>query len=267
MYFIYMYVCCLQLSEMQEASNARHQKELAQVREATAREMKHYYLQCLHQLVNGHTNTNSLHSGYYRQQQPGCQPHVPVHPPSSMVENLRPKSQEAYHSEGDVRGSTAAMSTQVLRTQDSNSHTQVPAERRTKKGAVSGQRRKSTTSSPGRKSTSASSTSPSKTQLSAPSHHHHKTNASSSRKAAVGRLCKNLDASSSGRHQSVHMKGGIHCSASGHSGATSSTVKKDLFGRSSTGKRGTLSNGLVHSSDGVRESKSVTGGKFKTSKR
>ena len=38
----------LQLREMQEASNARHQRELAQVREATAREMKHYYLQCLH---------------------------------------------------------------------------------------------------------------------------------------------------------------------------------------------------------------------------
>ena len=253
----------LQLGEMQEASNARHQKELAQVREATAREMKHYYLQCLHQLVNGHTNTNGLHSGY----QPADQPHIPVHPPSSMVENLRPNSQEAYHSEGDVRGTMAAMSTQVWRTRDSNSHAQVPAERRTKKGTVSGKRQKSTTSSPGRKLTSGSSSSPSKAQLSAPSHHHYKTNASSSRKAVVGRLCKNADASSSGRHQSVHVKGGIHRSTSGSGGAASSAVKKDLLGRSSTGKRGSSSNGLVHSSDGVRESKSVTGGKLKTSKR
>ena len=71
-YFVILYIiydCMLyylQLREMQEASSARHQRELAQVREATAREMKHYYLQCLHQLVNGHTtNTNGLHSSDY----------------------------------------------------------------------------------------------------------------------------------------------------------------------------------------------------------
>ena len=273
----------LQLREMQEASNARHQRELAQVREATAREMKHYYLQCLHQLVNSHTtNTNGLHSSdyYFKQQQTGYQPYIPVHPSSSVVENLRPKSQEAYHSGevGDIRGSTAAMSTQVLKVQQSNSHVQVPAERQTKRRAVSGERRKSTASSPSRKSTSASSSSisPSRTHLSGTSHHHYKTT-SSSRKAGVGRLCKNLDAASSAsvRHQGVHhTKGGIHHSAvadSGRSGAASSAaVRKDLIGRSSStgaGKRtGPLSSGLVHS-DGVRELKSVTSGKLKTSKR
>ena len=272
-------LCCilyyLQLREMQEASNAHHQRELAQVREATAREMKHYYLQCLHQLVNGHTTkTNGLHSysdHYYKHQQP----HIPVHP---LVENMRPKSQEAYRSEevGNIRGTTAAMSTQVLKSQDSNSHAQVPAEKRTKKRAVSGERQKSTASSPSRKSTSASSSiSPSRTHLSGTSHHHYKT--SSSRKAGVGRLCKNLDAASSasGRHQGVdlHTKGGIHRSAaadSGRSGAASSAaIRKDLIGRSSTeaGKQtGPLSSGLVHS-DGARELKSVTSGKLKTSKR
>lgn len=271
-------LCCilyyLQLREMQEASNAHHQRELAQVREATAREMKHYYLQCLHQLVNGHTTkTNGLHSysdHYYKHQQP----HIPVHP---LVENMRPKSQEAYRSEevGNIRGTTAAMSTQVLKSQDSNSHAQVPAEKRTKKRAVSGERQKSTASSPSRKSTSASSSiSPSRTHLSGTSHHHYKT--SSSRKAGVGRLCKNLDAASSasGRHQGVdlHMKGGIHRSAaadSGRSGAASSAIRKDLVGRSSTGtskRTGPLSSGLVHS-DGAQELKSVTSGKLKTSKR
>ena len=272
----------LQLREMQEASNARHQRELAQVREATAREMKHYYLQCLHQLVNSHTtNTNGLHSSdyYFKQQQTGYQPYIPVHPSSSVVENLRPKSQEAYHSGevGDIRGSTAAMSThfQVLKVQQSNSHVQVPAERQTKRRAVSGERRKSTASSPSRKSTSASSSSisPSRTHLSGTSHHHYKTT-SSSRKAGVGRLCKNLDATSSAsvRHQGVHhTKGGIHRSAAADSGHTSSAaVRKDLIGRSSStgaGKRtGPLSSGLVHS-DGVRELKSVTSGKLKTSKR
>lgn len=253
---------------MQKASNARHQKELAQVREATAREMRHYYLQCLHQLVNGNSNTNSLHNDYYRQQ-PAYQPCTVVPPPISMAENLRPKSQEAYHSEGDICSTTAAMSTHVLRTHDSNSHVQIPAERRTKKAAVSGEKRKSTTtSSPSRKSTSASSISPSRMQMGG-THHHHKTTASSNRKAVVGRLCKNIDVISGGRHQSAHVKGGIQRSASGHSNATGSAVKKDLSGRSSTGaKRGTLSNGLVHSDGGgVRESKSVTGAKLKPSKR
>jgi hypothetical protein len=110
--------------------------------------------------------------------------------------------------------------------------------------------------------------------LSGTAHHHYKkTSASSSRKPGVGRLCKNLDATSSGRHQSsVHTKGEIHHSAasSGRSGAASSpAVRKDLIGRSSTitGKRtGPLSNGLVHS-DGARELKLGTGGKLKTSKR
>lgn len=245
---------------MQKASNARHQKELAQVREATAREMRHYYLQCLHQLVNGNTSSdiNGHHSGYHRQ------PHATVHVPplTSVVEYRRPKSQEAYHSEGDTRGTTGALSTHVLRTQDSHSHAHIAAERRTKKGAISGEKQKSMSSSPSRKSTSASSTSPSRTHLSGTVHHHHKTNASSSRKAVVGRLCKNTDATGGRRHQGVHVKGGIHRSAGGQIGAAGSTAKKDLFGHSSTGKRGTLSNGLVQS-----ESKSVTGGKLKTSNR
>ena len=293
------YVCVffyLQLSEMQEASNARHQRELAQVREATAREMKHYYLQCLHQLVNGNPNntintaTNGLlqSSDVYHRPVPG---YIPAHPPGSMVENLRPKSQEAYHSEfegGDIHGTTctAAMSTQVLRTQDSNSHAQVPAERRTRKekGVVSGERRRKLTASqsPNRKSTSASSSvSPSRTRLvgggTAPHHHHYRTNVthSSSRKAVGGRLCKNHDATSSGRHQnSVHVKGEIHRSAAasgGHRGTTSSAIRgKDLHGRSSTGRQAgpllSKLNGLPHS-DGVRELKSVTGGKLKNSRR
>ena len=45
-----MCVPLLQLLEVQQSSGARYQEEV--IREATAREVQSYYLQCLHQLVN-----------------------------------------------------------------------------------------------------------------------------------------------------------------------------------------------------------------------
>lgn len=276
----------LQLSEIQEASNARHQRELDQVREATAREMKHYYLQCLHQLVN---NTNGLHNHLYRHQS-----HTVVHP-HSHVENVRPKIQEAYQSEGASNGTTEVLCTQVLRTHDSNPRDQISTKRRTKKRAVSGDRRKSTTSSPRKNSTvTSTSSSPSRVQLS--SAHHYKATVSSSQKAVPGRVCKNLQPTS-GRHQGVHVGGGVRHSGGGHTWSNTagsavkkedlfghsqgtvpgglvhsddSAVKKNLFGHTRSAKRGAVSSDLVHSDSGggsVRMSATVTGKKLKSSKR
>ena len=241
------------------------------MRETTAREMKHYYLQCLHQLVNGKSNTNGLHGELFRQPALGLsyQPPVMVQPPtcSSQAENLRPRYHEECQSDGIIHSSTVTPSTQVLRTQDTNSHSQIPTERRHRRGVVTGEKRKSAMSSPNRKSTSSSS-SPSKIHLSGA--HHYRTNASSSQKAVVGRSSKKLNDAIASKHpQRVLVKGGVHGSSthSGHGACTTagSAVKKDLFGWSSNGKRATMSTGLVHSSCGggsVKEAKSVTGGKL-----
>ncbi len=42
----------LQVREMEEKRRCHHEREIREVREATTRQVKKYYLQCLHQLIN-----------------------------------------------------------------------------------------------------------------------------------------------------------------------------------------------------------------------
>lgn len=272
------------------------------MRETTARQMKHYYLQCLHQLVNGNNSSsicgggghvasaittnglcrdffeNHLTSGLpvpgvgarYSQQEPL---QAVQHPPHYYDENLKTDNScdtrqvkggaSTFPTANTVPGLPPANS--VLRNRDSNSQRQKVSEIRVKKaGAHNSEKRRSSGTS-GSGGSSAVSHRPQATTVPSALPPHSRTSlGNSSHVADVGR-CKNLD---SGRRSGV--KGGaVHASQGGKVAGTGSAVKKDLFGRSSSGgggggKRTASSAHLVH---GVSDNRRMTERKSNNNRR
>lgn len=245
---------CLQLHEMQEASKARHQKELEQVREATAREMKHYYLQCLHQLVNDNSGTDDLGSNYlsptqgvqYQSSHAVCQ--FPSH-----IEDLDSKLQSGHTTDRIHVPSTAfgESNQRVSRKHDMNSHTQRLSEAQPEKTTVQSEKQQSNS---GGSSSRAQLSGP---KASAPAHNIRTGhNMSSTRRTSIAGKSKNLEGSV--RHQRV--KGAGHHSSHGavggrgeRTGIVSVKIKKDPLGGSCTGKRTAVSAHAAHSKNSGSE--------------
>ena len=253
-----------QLHEMQETSRAQHQKELAKVRETTAKEVKQYYLQCLHQLVtsgpsNGRASSNfasdssngrasglfgpmagmmdppTLVSNFVRVQQPLARDDENLWTTINATrENCPPEDSTCL-----VSSSALASSSSREALKDSTSNSQGP--RSTEKGKS----KKSSARSEKRKSTITPSSSFIQTQFSGPVVRG-QTRGSSGQTAAVSR-CRNQS-----------LRGGAHRHGRAVGVAGVSSVKKDVTsGRSGVDKRprSVVTDRLVHSDGGTRESR------------
>ena len=251
-----------QLHEMQEASRAQHQRELAHVREATAMEVKQYYLQCLHQLVNtgcanNHTVRTSSHFDPVTNErgQPHITPHMDFRVQQPFTgsesewtscdarENCPPKG--ANFTMSSTTLATSASSKDVLKDSITNFQQQ-------KLSAEKEKRKKSTTRSEKRKSaiTPSSSTSFIRTQSHGSVGH-----------GQYGRTSSSGAMPAVGMRKNQTLKGGARQSSRGVGGvAGSMSVKKDTTGHSGAGKRPRSVAGehLVHNDrgvSGVRESR------------
>ncbi|MCG8625196.1 MAG: hypothetical protein MJE68_24760, partial [Proteobacteria bacterium] len=105
------------------------------MREATASEMKHYYLQCLHQLVNGSGGTNGLLGDCLTQPTPAqdvrYQSLHAVQQFPSHIENLDPNLKSG-DTANRIHVASAEFGTSnnngALRNHGLNSYTQTPSE-------------------------------------------------------------------------------------------------------------------------------------------
>lgn len=257
-----------QLHEMQETSQAQHQKELAQVRETTAREVKQYYLQCLHQLVNsapsnGRASSNCASAPSNGRASGHFGPMAGMMDPPTLVSNLVRVQQPLARGDENlwttinptrencppedfacpVSSSALASSSSREALKDSTSNSQRP--RSTEKGKS----KKSSARSEKRKSTitpCSSSSSFTQAQFSGPVVRA-QTRGSSGQTPAVSR-CRNQS-----------LKGGAHRHGRAVGVAGVSSVKKDsTSGRSGVDKRprSVMTDRLVHSDGGTRESRS-----------
>lgn len=238
------------------------------MREATAREMKHYYLQCLHQLVNGGGGTNGLLGDCHTQPTPAAQEvryqslHAVQQFPSH-TENLDPNLQSG-DTANCIHVASTAFSTSnnngVLRKHDLNSCIPTPLESQPKKMTVRSEKQQSKI---GGSSSSRAQLHGPKASASARVRTDHSVS-SINRKSVAGKS-KNLEGSA--RHQSVkgaqHHSGHLHVGAGGggeRTGALSVKNKKDPLGHFCTGKQTVVSAKCAPysaSGGGVKMSKST----------
>ena len=241
------------------------------MREETARKMKQYYLECLHQLVNGNSRVrnngglgdgghthNCLGCDYLTEQamtvtaQAGFENHLQQQTLSHVLqqpflsqsnENQSTNSRGASsHNRHHTGGTTVGTSRrEVLRNHNPNSPSSRSSDVRVKKAATQSEKRKSI--GDGAHTTYRTQ---SVVSGSGPPAHSVKTSAGPGHVTAVGR-CRNLDS-----RKRICVKGGA--GRSGHPGTTvgstlsSSSVKKDLFAT----KRTAVSAHLGHHGDGGR---------------
>ena len=232
------------------------------MREATAREMKHYYLQCLHQLVNGSGVTNGLLRDCFTQPTPAQEVQYQslhaVQQFPSHIEKLDPNLQSGDTADRIHMANTAFGTSNhkgVLRNHDLNSHTQTPSEAQPKKMTVDSEKQQSKIG--GSTFSRAQSHCP---KASAPARFRTDHSVSSiNRKSVVGKS-KNLEGSV--RHQSVkgagHQSGHVVAGSRGERTSAVSVKIKDPLGHSCTGKQTVVS--AKHSAY------SASGGSVKTSK-
>ncbi len=87
-----LFVCVFQFSSELESQHRRHRAEITHTREATAQQVKHYYLQCLHQLVNTRSHDHNTRSHYLKPRSHDLKPRSHDHKPRSH--DLKPRSHD-----------------------------------------------------------------------------------------------------------------------------------------------------------------------------